>query len=239
MLVDILAALPIEHVVRMVRLGNTRLQNTCSLKWVKDRMTDITFQEVFRAYKSGGYLADTFCTSSIIKRLNGKVMVRRLDVDNVSLLNTYVELARQVTGTLRLCIEAFYCDTVEANNWRDGFTFELCKLPNLRYASTNLTGDDYILQVIFWCPKMVFDYCYYALGGEELVHSLKYRPALLNGRHPVDVLRTVCGPADVSEAELDRVRREAMEEARGYSFEDWEGEAVWRTWWKGGAFIAS
>ena len=31
---------------------------------------------------------------------------------------------------------------------------------------------------------------------------------MLNNRHPVDVLRAVCGGADVSEAELDRIRRE-------------------------------
>ena len=53
-LVDILAALPMEHVVRMARLGHERLRHTCSLKWVKDRMTDVTFEEVLRAYQLRG-----------------------------------------------------------------------------------------------------------------------------------------------------------------------------------------
>ena len=43
---------------------------------------------------------------------------------------------------------------------------------------------------------------------DENLHGVSYRPALLNSRHVVDVVRAVCGPADVSEAELDRVRRE-------------------------------
>ena len=41
-LVDILAALPMEHVVRVARLGHENLRDACFLKWVKDRMTHVT-----------------------------------------------------------------------------------------------------------------------------------------------------------------------------------------------------
>ena len=50
-LVDILAALPMERVVKIASLGHERLRQTCSLKWVKDRMTDVSFEEVLRAYQ--------------------------------------------------------------------------------------------------------------------------------------------------------------------------------------------
>ena len=48
---------------------------------------------------------------------------------------------------------------------------------------------------------------------DERCRTVIYRPALLKGWHIVDVLRAICGPADVSEAELNRVRWEATEGA--------------------------
>ena len=78
---------------------------------------------------------------------------------------------------------------------------------------------------------MVFDYTY---CPDEGLHYVLYRPALLNGRHIVDVLRAVCGPADVSEAELDRVRREATAKVQD---EGWEG--VWSTDWQGAEITAN
>ena len=76
---------------------------------------------------------------------------------------------------------------------------------------------------------MVFDCHYYPDEGD---HSVLYRPALLNGRHVVDVLRAVCRPADVSEAERDRIRREATREGVVYE-EGWED--VWGTLWQSAA----
>ena len=40
-----------------------------------------------------------------------------------------------------------------------------------------------------------------------------HRPSLLNGRHVVDLLRVVCGAADVEDMELNRARRQATAEA--------------------------
>ena len=78
-------------------------------------------------------------------------------------------------------------------------------------------------------PEMVFEYHEHI---ESQRHLVLYRPALINGRHIVDVLRAVCGLADVSEAELDRARKEATERAfdtKELGFSDWEG--VWGTNW--------
>ena len=58
----------------------------------------------------------------------------------------------------------------------------------------------------------------------------------------MDVVRAVCGPADVSEAKLDHARREATKEALdmveegGEEEEVWEG--VWHTEWWCPAIIA-
>ena len=78
-LVDILAALPMNHVVRMARLGHERLRQTCSLKWVTDRMTNVTFGEVVKAHQVGGDVVEVSCTSSLVNRLGGKDVVPNID----------------------------------------------------------------------------------------------------------------------------------------------------------------
>ena len=108
-------------------------------------------------------------------------------------------------------------------------------LPNLIYASHTCKKETYPICIQQKNPGLVFDYCYFP---DEGCHSVVYRPALLNGRHVVDVLRAVCGPAYVSEAELDRVRREASEKTKDQSWrvEGWEG--VWGTKWRSAAITA-
>ena len=87
--------------------------------------------------------------------------------------------------------------------------------------------------VIQKCLGIVFDYSNHPDSGS---HFVLYRLSLLNGRHVVDVLRAVCGPVAVSEAELDRVRRKVTKRARKIRIEGWEG--VWSTAWQGAAVTA-
>ena len=102
------------------------------------------------------------------------------------------------------------------------------------YSSVT-SGEEFDYALIDESQTLVFDY-EYTLYNE--LHYVLYRPALLNGRHIIDVLRAVCGPADVDEAELDRIRREATERATDESGwgEGWEG--VWKTCWRGAAITA-
>ena len=234
-LVDILAALSMEHALRMARLGHERLRHICSLKWVKDRMTDVNFEEVFRVHKLKGDTAATFCASSVMKRLNGELKISRIKFDNTGHIDDYVEMAEKVTGRLHLCSEGVVLGSVEACNERTRFTSALGALPNLIYASHTVERGTFALFVIMKCPGLVFDYCYRV---DERSHAVLYRPALLNGRHVVDVLRTVCGPADISEAELDRVRRKATEGAKNQAWLGEGLEGVWATSWLGDVITA-
>ena len=101
---------------------------------------------------------------------------------------------------------------------------------NLSYISNIFEPDTFPLSLMSRSPKMVFSYGYIS---NERLHYVVYRPALLNGRHIVDVLRAVCEPADFSEAELDHVRRIATEGAgRVLAFSwgrGWDG--LWRARW--------
>ena len=78
---------------------------------------------------------------------------------------------------------------------------------------------------------MVFNYTNDPDGRGQFV---RYRPALLNGRHNVDVVRAVCGPADVSEAELDYARKKAAQRAKELNHQS----GVWLTGWCGAVVTA-
>ena len=82
---------------------------------------------------------------------------------------------------------------------------------------------------------MVFEYEH---DRDEETHYVLYRPALLNGRHLVDVMRTALGPADVDQAEFDRVKREATAEAMDETVEGGGWEGVWEIFWEGAKITA-
>ena len=236
-LVDILAALPMAHVLRMARLGHERLRQTCSLKWVTDRMSDVIFGTIVKAHQVGGDAAATFCSKSLMKRLKGRVVITGYDCKQARFMDACVKLVKQVPGLLHLCHmspKTPTCLLLESCRTCKKFGVAMKKQNNLTYSSVTSDEDfDYVL--IDESPALVFDY-EYTLDKEY--HFVLYRPALLNGRHIIDILRAVCGPTDVDEAELGRVRREATERARDVSEmgEGWEG--VWKTWWWGAAITA-
>ena len=226
-LVDTLAALPREHVVRLAALGHERLRQLCSLKWVKERMTDDFF-------------------GVVMKKLNGKVsMVLDYHV-NESKVYAALKLAKQATGVLHLWIRhrgSLYNDEPgELERMIQKF-IKSNKISNLKYVSQCLLRG-YGINVIQNFPEMVFDYQWILLKDCPLTtwNTVYYRPALLNGRHIVDVLRAVCGLVDVSEAEMDRIKQQANEWAKRYRGRShlwrmrmpwnkrWEG--VWRTSWE-------
>ena len=67
-LMDVLAALATDHVVRMALLGHDRQRQTCSLKWVTDRMTDVNFNTLVLAHRSP-LTREAFSTVVIWNRL--------------------------------------------------------------------------------------------------------------------------------------------------------------------------
>ena len=224
-LVDVVAALPMEHVVRMARLGHERLRQACSLKWVTDRMTDVTFGAVVRAHQVGGDEAETFCAHSITKRLKGKMRITDNEIGSSSYMEACVEVSKQLQGRLHICLEGFKL------KHREGTQF-LWALNPPTFTSQRIKKGYLGVFLMHNFPEMVFDYRSY-----DDHHYVLYRPALLNGRHIVDVLRAVCGPADVSEAELDRVRREATEKAFSVEFRGKWWKGVWQTQWLGVAVV--
>ena len=251
-LVDILAALPMKQVMRLVRLDHETLRHTGSLKWVKDRMTDVSFGEIIRAHTYKDYVAATFCTNPIMKRLNGRVVIsvpdrfllrnREIMLHSASGKLYYttvnIELVKRVPGRLHISLESAIDREATSFNVHY-FKAALREHTNITYISEIIKRDESTAWFIWTFHNLVFQYMCYFDGNK---HFMYYRPALLNGRHVIDVLRAVCGPADVSEAELTRIRREATENCKkfeqfwGYHDIRWEG--VWSTTWHSGSVTA-
>ena len=220
-LVDILASLPMEHVVRMARLGHERLRQTCSLKWVTQRMTDVTFMAMFEASLEGGEVATAFCTESVMKRLNGTIEVVNSDFTDGNCLDAYIELATQVPGRLLLCLQID--EHYEDCNQCESFITTMKKLTNLTYVLANMFVLDGYSDFIDKSPNMIFEYQYYIDKSKDF-QAIAYWPTLTNGRNIVDVLRAVCGPTVFEETKVEDSRKQATENA----FEI-EGSKLWKT----------
>ena len=215
-LVDTLAALPMEHVVRMAVFGHENMRHACFLKWVKERMTHVTFKALVGAYHTGGDLATVFCTEKVVKWLKGRVAFYDTEFEDTEYIDACLNIVEKVTGKLHLHSEgvaislAHFRSCKSMENY-EKFTNSLINDTNLTHVSSILApGMSYLPAFIPLSSENVFEYSY---QPDELSHKIYYRPALLNGRHVIDVLRAVCGQADVIEAELNRVRREATEMA--------------------------
>ena len=170
-------------------------------------------------------MAATFSTSSVMKRLNGRVALRDGDFENTGFIDCFVELVKQFPGKLHFNSKVDERSvSYEAMKNIEKIRTSPSTIAKLTYVSHIFEqGNNYRLALIEHSPETVFEYKRYLDK-----HYDYYRPALLNGRHVVDVLTAVCCPADVSEAELSRVRNEATARARhmrDFGGEKWEG--IW------------
>ena len=229
-LVDILAALPMENVVRMACLGHERLRQTASLRWVTDRMTHVEFEAVVKTSEMERDVTKTFCADSVMKRLKGKISVGRHFLKKTNFMKIYVDLAKQVPGRLFFSWKTNHTRSSEVYKQVVSSMNAMSKVPNVTFASQVGKRRYYENYMIWRSPSMIFEYRY---TSDHQKHEVYYRSALLNGRHIVDVLRAVCGPADVSEAELDRVRREATERSSEIPCVCGKLHGMWETSWLG------
>ena len=223
-LVDILAALPMSAAVGLAQLGHQRLQPISCRPWVLRRMADVNFPAAVKAYQAGGRVREAFCSEAVLTRLYGRVDARPYEGTATLLREPIVNILSEMPGYVHCKLSGHR------------FFFFLVKTPlkvrtKLRYITG--TFDWIATERLGMFPNLAVLYLRgHCFVKHRLYDSLEYRPALLNARHAVDVLRAVCGPAVVSEAELDRVRAEATRKA--WSVEAVIGEefaGVWITKW--------
>ena len=200
-------------------------------------MTDVSFGTVLEAFRAKGDVGAEFCSEFVLKKLQGKVDICfSKNVNNIKMYDS-LELIKRVPGRLRIFVRIdSNKKQVIPNCQQQTYMAVLNELHNRTYISFTGRGL-YLDEIVEWLPGNTFSYLY---DPETRCSALLYRPARLHGRHVVDVLRAVCGPADVSEAELDRVRREVTERAENIEEEEGGGidlKGIWLTKWMGSLVI--
>ena len=143
-----------------------------------------------------------------------------LDFESSDHMDTYIAFVKQLPGRIHLCTESDPSETEEKIIRKQEFYAALVETNRLTYVSgiSTRTPCSYA-KVMKHSANMIFSYMYYY----DFCHVVNYLPSLFNGRHIVDVLRAVCAPADVSEAELERVKEAASEAAVPWAGEEWAG----------------
>ena len=248
-LVDILAAVPMCAAVRLAQLGHQRLQAISCRPWVLKRMADVNFPAAVKAYQAGGRVREAFCSEAVLRRLYGRLDVlpyesrptfwskEYLSVDILPYESRPTLLREAIVNIISEMPGPIHCKVSDNNSLR---FLEFDTPLNVRRKLQYITNTSYrrIRGKFSRFPNLAvlyFNSCFTDDDWFKRESFWQYRPALLNGRHPVDVLRAVCGPAVVSEAELDRVRRQATEGAiclqQVLGIEQWQG--VWGTGWLG------
>ena len=183
------------------------------------RMAKVRFSDAVKAvYQADDLVREAFFSEVVLKRLHGRIdrlpsQMGRLfpfyDVENV---------LRKVPGHL-------YCRQLSGLPVENLLAFPQEIRSKIKYINFLHHSNEFT-----HFPNLITNCFSFKIpnrrGHRFVVH---YRPALLNGRHVVDVLKVVRRRSDVSEAELDRARREATENASETTFLLERG-GVWTTY---------
>ena len=165
----------------------------------------------------------TFCTDFVLKKLYGKVVIDVGKLHDASYSKACLALMSSILGIVVLHFRGK--DDKHALN---KFLPRIDEPKAIWYVIyTNFKS----VPAHSYFPNCAFSYR--PKPNSTKIDCMQYRPAVLNGRHVVDVIRAVCGPADVSEAELDRARRQATENAFDMQLLPFMGglEGVWCARW--------
>ena len=230
-LVDIMASLPLDQVIRMFSLGRRELRRVCSLKWVLRRMTNVTFSTLTRYVyinkPRGDSLKRVFSKKVVLRRLHGYVQI---DFELLcrgyypSYFDHCVDLLNRIPGRHLL---DFRTSEVEIDYEIEGcLTDRLIKGMDEPEKIAYIVYDGYESYYgMNRLPNLVLTYDHDIHLGS---HSVEYRISLLKGRHVLDVLRAVNerNLKYINDKPWEVVRKEVEENAK-------EGcIGVWNTRWE-------
>ena len=223
-LIDILSALPMRQVLRVMRLGSPRLRQKCGLPWVTRRMANVSFDVVVEACVAEEDACEALCSHPVMKRLFGAVLLKVDDLEDETYKKVCIKQADRTPGNLHLYLKYIQGrDKYEiATKNVKHFMFTLEKPENIlciTYAKWTLFSDSLTWPLF---PNLL---CEQQLVPKEhgCRQGIKYRPALLNGRHIVDVVRAISTAAEADEARLEDIRTLATFKVTEGCFSTYEG----------------
>ena len=213
-LVEVVASLPMQQVLRLMLIGCPRLRQVCSRLWVLRRMTHVNFATAVTAYRNDGDVRTALCGDVVLKRLYGKVEFVIDDLEDDPNLFLCLEVFNLVPGKLIVVIHSL--DNAIRNSLLNGRFFYRSRIrKNILY----IIFVQFSLAVRFLVmdvpsdilENMICSYGYDHKWADTFSHDVFYQPSRLNGRGVVDVLRAVCGPSDVHGDQLKNLKLEMTE----------------------------
>ena len=184
-LVEIVASLPMPHVLRFARLGHWRMQQSFFRPWVTKRMTAVCFKITLKAYQTDSSFITAFCSEAVLKRLHGKVVLEPKRLKEPSYYEAFTSLMSRVPGKLYLQIGDYTYLMGDLSQVREFFerTNRMNDVVYVRHIYSGQTK-----KLIGFFPNVVLEYLHcYRNGRQEVL----FRRVLLNGRHVISVLRAV------------------------------------------------
>jgi len=186
---EVVAALPLQQVLRLQRLQHALLRRCCGAAQVAERATGVTFELLVKARLEGADTAAIFFTPMFLKKLYGKVVINIEAIDNTDYLDVCVELANRVPGSLHLYTKQDRHQNVDRLDDNLMTFLQRLKSPcSLRY----ITHLYYMIRLpmIKLFPNLVYVYIHRE-RWEGGIREIYCRQELLNGRSALDVVEAV------------------------------------------------
>ena len=224
--VEIISTLPLRTVIALYKAGLTRIFEGIlfSFKFISQRMTNVTFPSVLEAYQVDERFRNEICQEHVLKRLRGHVVLNCSDLDRPGYKETFLTLINITPGTLFLHITGIDEGRHESQNTDHTELVQKTRArERVHYVSLHNLSGDYTLFQMF--PLLIFSY-EHDLNDGPVDHYLLFRRWLLNERHAVDVMRSVCETIHKSQDELNEIREETNKEEFEQLLPD-----LWSTRW--------
>ena len=153
-------------------------------------------------------MRETFSTNLILKRLNGKVFIKIYNINSHMYTNICEELVARIGGTLHIHFDFgnVFKHSLERILRTYDLVNELSKRSNIAYITQSKNDHVFEYELMRMSPLLVF---YHRRDPYDQT-NVAYRPALLNGRHVIDVLRCISGQPDVSGEDLEDIKDAAV-----------------------------
>jgi len=194
-LADVLAALPLAHLLRLSRWR--ALRGACCQRWVLNRV-GVTFQALMEAWVRGGRVRRSVCKDFMYRKLHGRVVLKRKYVRNTEYSRAFRNILNKIPGTIHLVNYGDINDLGDMLSlWPVNHQFE-----NIFYITNvqDVSLEPRIIDARF--PHAIVSYA--LQGGGAMWFT--FRPDLLNNRHVVYLYGYLSKYSQDRRDELDRMK---------------------------------
>ena len=199
---DILAALPMREVVRMMQFPSKKLKTACSKSWVINRMTAVDFASVVKAWRAGGRVRRTLCIDSVFTRLYGRIVLKcgffpSNMIGSVNVFELIPGPKHVISHGLGMSHTVEFIFRVTKRGYIGTIPYITVVQDMDRCVSLDMLRRNIVPHDLIFC---------YEYNAETKDHRILFDSMALNGRHVLDVVRGFSEPNDTSEERVEDLK---------------------------------